>query len=151
MKRLPLAVMMAVGFAGCAIRYEPARVLYPHPLTGAEFDLVAALLRQRYGGLPVEDRASFRLQTEWVPFQRGAEPGKRRATVYRDVDRQLRVLVEIRYIRIGFGGLPETTPSAGDIPAEEELAGALERALGSKFVIGKISRNASHREGVAGG
>ena len=150
MKRLPLAVMMAVGFAGCAMRYEPARVLYPHPLTGAEFDLVAALLRQRYGGLPVEDRASFRLQTEWVPFQRGAEPGKRRATVYRDVDRQLRVLVEIRYIRIGFGGLPETTPSAGDIPAEEDLAGALERALESKFVIGKTSRKASHREGVAG-
>ena len=151
MKRLPLAVMAAIGFLGCAMRYEPARVLYPHPLTGVEFDLVAALLRERYGGLPVEDRASFRLQTEWVPFQRGAEPGKRRATVYRDVDRQLRVLVEIRYIRIGFGGLPETTLSAGDIPAEEELAGALERALGSKFVRGKTSRKASHREGVAGG
>ena len=131
--------------------YEPAQVSYSHPLSHTEFELIAGLLRERYGGLPVEDRVSFRLQTEWSPFQRGAEPGERRATIYRDSDRQLRVLVEVRYIRLGFGGLPVTTPSAGDLQAEEELAGALERVLGGKSAIGRPSCNTSHRQGVAGG
>ena len=42
---------------------------------------------------------------------------------------ELRVVVEVRYTRLGYDGLPEVTPTAGDQRAEEHLAGVLERAL----------------------
>lgn len=125
-------LMLAGGFTACAVSYEPARVSHARPLTSGDFEQVADVLRSRYGGLVVSDRDSFRLQTGWSLFQRGSTPGARRATVYRDDDKQLRVLVEVRYTRLGYGGLPEVTPVAGDLRAEEELAGVLERALANQ-------------------
>lgn len=122
-------LVLGCGFGACAVGYEPARVSHSRPLTSGDFEQVAVVLRDRYGGLLVSDQESFRLQTEWSLFQRGATPGRRRATVYRGEDEQLRVLVEVRYTRLGYGGLPEVTPVAGDLRAEEELAGVLERAL----------------------
>ena len=121
-------VLLAV-LAGCAMAYEPAQVEHADPLTRADFERVAGILRDRFGYLVVEDRESFRLQTEWVLFQRGGSPGRRRATVYQGEDAQLRVVVEVRYTRLGYDGLPEVTPTAGDQRAEEQLAGVLERAL----------------------
>lgn len=116
--------------AGCAVSYQPTLVSHPTPLAGDAFERVVSVLHERYGGLPIADPESFRLQTEWVPFQRGNDaPGRRRATVYRDADGQLRVLVEVRFIRLGFDGLPMTTSSTGDAGEERELAGILEGIL----------------------
>jgi len=123
------ALVLASVLAGCAVAYEPAHVAHSQPLSRVDFERVAGALRDGFGRLLVEDQASFRLQTEWVLFQRGGSPGRRRATVFRDQDARLRVVVEVRYTRLGYDGLPEMTPSAGDQRAEERLAGILERAL----------------------
>ena len=124
-------VSMAWVFSlvGCETPYVPQPVHHPRPLAADAFDRVRGLLLDRYGRLTVSDRPAFRLQTDWLPFQRGDLPGHRRATVFCDDGGQLQVVVEVQFVQVGWSG-PYRTGTIGDSAAEQELAGALERMLG---------------------
>ncbi len=122
-------LLLFAVLGACHSPYEPALVKLAAPLDHTAFDTVADILRQRFQRLVLADRHGFKLQTRWAPFAHREVPGDRRATIYREDDGQLRVLIEVRYFGIGWDGMPDVTPTTGDARAEEELAGVLDRAL----------------------
>lgn len=125
--------LVAVGLVflctACAISYDPEPVRLPVPLPGNSFDLALEVFRDRYRKIVEADRDTFRIQSAWIPMQRGDIPGFRRASVFRGADGQLSVIVEIYFVHLGPKGL-ENSDVRGDRRAEQELAGALEHAIG---------------------
>ena len=125
-----LIYLQALLLSGCAVSaYQPEPVRHAVPLADDAFDVVLGILRDRYGRIEVADRDAFRLQTGWRAFQRGDVAGHRSATVFLETDGRLRILVQVRYLSIGSDGLPKVRGPYGDRPAEERLAGVIERAL----------------------
>jgi hypothetical protein len=86
-------------------------------------------MRARYPRLAVVDRRGFRIQSAWLPHQRGGATGERRATMFSDASGRLGVVVETRYLQLGWDRRPTWSASAGDPRLERELAALLERAL----------------------
>lgn len=124
------AAWLGVLCCACAVTpYQPLPVEIPGGLPPDAYDRVRGLMLQRYGGLAVADPESFRLQTPWLPFQEGDHPGERRATVFRERQDALGVVVEVRFLRISTWGRPGWSSVRGDPQRERELADALETVL----------------------
>ena len=125
------SAMAAVFFAmlaGCAVPYEPEPVRHLVPLPADAFDRVLAVFRDRYPKVAEADREALRIQSAWLPFQRGDVPGERRASVFRGDDGYLHVIVEMRFLQPDATGLTPTN-IVGDRRAEQELAAILEAEL----------------------
>lgn len=117
------------GAFACSVTYVPEPVRHDLPLAADAFARVVEAVRLRYPRLPTVDAVAWRIQSEWLPYQRDTVPGHRRATVFRDDAGRLHVVVEVRYLMLDRDGLPYTTPITGDLAGEQELAGAIEQVL----------------------
>ena len=93
------------------------------------FERVRGILQQRYGALTVVEEDDFRLQTPWVPFPDGDQPGEERATVFREDEATLGVVVERRFLQLSAWGAPRWTSTRGDAERERALGDALAAAL----------------------
>lgn len=116
--------------AGCT---TPGYSAYPldleHKLPEDAFERCRSVLLDQYGTLAHSDQRDFRLETAWQPI---AEPvGERRATVFRDPERQdsLAIVVELRRLTVPLVGVPHWTSVRGDDRAERELAELLRESL----------------------
>jgi len=128
MMRAISAAVLVTLLAGCAVPYQPESVSHPVPLAAGAFDRVLGVFHDRHARVAVADRDAFRIQTEWLPFQRGDVPGYRRSSVFRGEGGYLNVIVEMYFLELGAGGV---TPSkiVGDRRAEQRLAAVLEHVL----------------------
>lgn len=126
--RIPGYSLLVLGLLGCAVSYNPEPVRHATPLPADAFQKVVEVVSLRFRRLIVVDPAEFRIQTDWIPFQRGDTPGEKRATVFRDESGRLQVLVEVRSFSLGQDALV-VSPTYGDRRSEEELAGAIEDIL----------------------
>ncbi len=126
--RFPGHWALLAGLFGCAIPYNAEPVRHEMPLPADAFEKILPLVRLQYRRLTVVDPVEFRIQTDWVPFQRGDTPGEKRATVFRDQSGRLQVLVEVRSFSLGQDSLV-VSPIYGDRRSEEELAGSIEQIL----------------------
>ncbi|MCB9870462.1 MAG: hypothetical protein H6837_11440 [Planctomycetes bacterium] len=122
--------MAGLVLGACQSAYQPEPVAHPRPLAERAFDSVLEAVRATYPRVVLADRQRFRIQTAWHGWQRGDRPGHRRATVYRDADGGLRVVVEVRFVGLDLLGRPDTTPVQGDRELERELARTLAQVLG---------------------
>ena len=120
-------VLVAV-LVGCAVPYQPESVSHLVPLAADAFDRVLGVFHDRYAPVAVADREAFRIQSEWLPFQRGDVPGYRRASVFRGEGGYLNVIVEMYFLNLGAGGATRSK-TVGDGRAEQQLAAVLEGVL----------------------
>lgn len=131
------AWLVCAGLAACAApAYTPCPLDLDQPLPPDAFLRCREVLLRRYDALTESDAEAFRLQTAWSPSQ--DPPGERRASVYLDaaVADSLAVVVELRYVRLPWFGLPGWTSPRGDAAAERELAEELRAALTDPDPVG---------------
>jgi hypothetical protein len=128
-KRLAFALLL-VAAAACAVPYEPAAATVP-ALPADAFARALDVVRVQYPRLAVADAGAFKIQSQWLPFDRAQATGERRATVYLDGGDRLCVVVETRYLGVGLLGEPSWSSVRGDPQLERELLEALVQALGS--------------------
>ena len=119
--------LAVLALAGCTVPYQPLEQEIELLPTDA-FDRVAETVRAVYPRLSVLDRETFRIQSAWLPFD-DRRAGERRATVYLEGDRTLSVVVETRYLRVGFWSGPKWSSPRGDARLERELMAALVAVL----------------------
>ena len=132
-----VAWLAAVVLAACVSpAYSPCPLDLGHALPADAFARCRDVLLRRYDALTESDAENFRLQTAWSPSQ--DPPGERRATVYLDtvVADSLSVVVELRYVRLPWFGLPGWTSPRGDAAAERELVEELRSALADPDPVG---------------
>lgn len=131
--RAVLAAVAALAAACHSARYEACPVPLTAPLPADAFDRCQQVLRQHGGGLVTADASPLRLQTGWAPVD--DPPGERRCTVFVDdaVDPPgLAVVVELRWLRESWFGIPGWSEPRGDDAAERALAEALAKALAAE-------------------
>lgn len=129
MRAFHTALLLTVPCACAVTPYQPLPVEVPGGLPPDAWDRVRGLLLQRYGGLALADEDGFRLQTPWVPMATGDQPAEQRATVFRQAEDRLAVVVEVRFLRFPTWGTPGWGPVQGDAQRERELADALAAVL----------------------
>ena len=120
-------VLLAL-LVGCAVPYDPEPVRHLMPLPADAFDRVLEAFRDRFRRVAEVDRDAFRIQSEWLPFQRGDVPGYRRASVFRGPAGTLEVIVEKYFVELGPSGVTKSN-IVGDRRAERDLAVMLENVL----------------------
>ncbi len=121
------AVMLLPGCR--TLPYQPYEVAVPGALPTDAFERVRDHLLRHWGALVQSDTAGFRLQTGWVPHQRGDAPGRRRASVFRLDPERLGVVVEVSWLVHGLLGDFTWTAARGDAGLEAELGEALRQVL----------------------
>lgn len=112
-----LAVLLALG--ACVLPYQPSRLTIP---TGEDaFDRILYVLRDDYPSLADVDREHFRIQSAWIPCEDRGLPAQRRLDLFLDGPGNLRILVEVRYLHLGWFGGASWTAARGHRPWETEL------------------------------
>ncbi|MFK7741159.1 MAG: hypothetical protein AB8H80_12645 [Planctomycetota bacterium] len=126
-----LCLWLAASLASACVapRYSPYPLDLSHELPEDAFARCRAVLLADFEVLEHVDEGHFRIQTGWQPTRE--PPGERRATIYRESDRQrsLAVVVEQRWLEVPLLGPPAWTPPRGDAQAERLLADRLRDAL----------------------
>lgn len=128
--RAVLAVVLALVAACHSAPYSACPVPLTAPLPADAFERCQQVLLQQGGGLVTADASPLRLQTGWAAV--GDPPGERRCSVFVDdaVDPPgLAVVVELRWLRESWFGVPGWSEPRGDDAAERALADALAKAL----------------------
>ncbi|MFN8826473.1 MAG: hypothetical protein ACK501_16005 [Planctomycetota bacterium] len=134
--RLVRAVLAAVAALAGACRsapYAACPVPLTAPLPADAFERCQQVLLQQGGGLVTADASPLRLQTGWAAVD--DPPGERRCSVFVDdaVDPPgLAVVVELRWLRESWFGIPGWSEPRGDDAAERALAEALAKALAAE-------------------
>lgn len=124
------AALATVSAACGSTPYAACPVPLTAPLPADAFDRCQQVMRQQGGGLVVADASPLRLQTGWAAVD--DPPGERRCSVFVDdtVDPPgLAVVVELRWLRESWIGVPGWSEPRGDDAAERQLAAALAEAL----------------------
>lgn len=129
MRSSALMTLLAALPVACSVPFRPYELACP--LAADAFDVVCDQLRLRYGRLAVTDRITFRIQTDWRPFEERGRVMRRRATVFRVRDMTLAIVVEETLLTGNLLGEPHWTPPKTQASLERELAGAIEVALGA--------------------
>ena len=114
---------------GCApLPYQPAHAevaVIPADAFDRAVDVVAAM----YPRLAVRDAMGFRIQSAWLPYQRGEATGQKRASLFLDGPGRVGVVVETRYLRLGLGGVASWSSAVAAPRLERDLVVALQAAL----------------------
>lgn len=123
--------LLAIVLASCAT--PPFQPLLVEPKTGMppdSYDRCRELVRGRYHRLLVDDKAGFRLQTDWVAGPDRTEASQQRVTMFREGS-GIACIVEVRYLGFAmFASTPSWSAPRSDPRLEEELGDAVLRALG---------------------
>ncbi len=119
---------MGVLLTTCTLPYQPAVAQLdgePERVFARALDAV----RLRYGRVARAESRPLRVQSAWAPHARGTAVGERRATVFQHAPGALGVVVETRYLELGFDGLPRWGTVRADRGLEGELVEALEQEV----------------------
>ncbi len=120
-----LPVLLLVG--ACVHAYQPSKLSFL-PDDDA-FDRILFVLRDDYPSLVEVDRANFRIQSAWISCEDRGVPAQRRLNLFVDRPGDLSLLIEVRYLRLGFFGDPSWTSPRGHRPWETELLTRISEAF----------------------
>lgn len=127
------AAVVALAAACHSAPYSACPVPLTAPLPADAFERCQQVLLQQGGGLVTASASPLRLQTGWAAVD--DPPGERRCSVFVDdaVDPPgLAVVVELRWLRESWFGVPGWSEPRGDDAAERALAEALAKALAAE-------------------
>ena len=125
LRALPALLLLSA----CVLPYQPSRLTIS--MSDDAFDRILYVLRDDYSSLAEADRDSFRIQSTWTSCEDRGVPAQRRLNLFMDEPGDLSVLVEVRYLHLGFFGDPSWTSARGHRPWETELLMRIEEAFGS--------------------
>ena len=108
--------------------YQPAQARIDD-LPADAFQRSVDVVRAQYPRLAVVEAEGFRIQSNWLPHQRGKATGSRRATVFLDDEDRINVVVETRYLGVSLLGNASWSSVRADPGLELELLQALVQVL----------------------